>query len=241
MRPTKDHAVPAPAAPLAQARMSRGALFVAALLACSHSGCVNVMVMAGKVLLGDAHVISAFEQRTGVSLSDGEQQVVFVCTAPGSAVEGFDSFAVELQDEVNLLLKSHGVAVIQSPVLQEAVNASGGGFDREAIARAVPEADYVLHADIEQFSSTEDASPDLLRGRAGGMLYAYEMHRSESRAGRPRPVQLFFQEFQCEYPAAHPVSADQTSPRVFRRRFVEHLAKAIGRTFYDVPTPEAFP
>ena len=236
MRPASDHPLPLHIG----ARVT--ALWAAAtLLVCSQFGCVNAMVMAGKVFFGDAHIMSAFEQRTGVALSKGESQVVFVCTAPGTAAEGFDSFAVELQDEVSLLLKSHGVKVIQSPALHAALNASVGEFDREAIARAVPEADYILHADIEQFSSAEDASPSLLRGRAGGMLYAYEVNRSQSQAGQPRVLHVFFQEFHSEYPSSHPVSADQTSPRVFHRRFVEHLAKAIGRTFYDVPTPEAFP
>jgi hypothetical protein len=210
-----------------------------ALLTCNLSGCINAMVMAGKVFFGDSYVMSPFEQRTGVSLSDGDRQVVFVCTAPGSASEEFNTLAIDLQDNVHLQLKAHGVGVADSPELQHVFTAAQHGFDREAIARAAPNADYVLHADVERFSGTEDASPELLRGRASGRIYAYEVHRSSSHAGNPRVLQVFYQDFQCEYPAAHPVSADQVSPRVFHRRFVEHLARLVGRTFYDVPTPDA--
>jgi len=210
-----------------------------ALLACSQSGCVNAMVMAGKVFFGDSQIISAFEQRTGVSLCDGDRNVVFVCTAPGSASKEFDSFAMDLQDEVRLQLKMHGVTVIQSPQLHEVLSASGGGFDREAIARAVPDADYILHANIEQFSGTEDASPDLLRGRADGTIYAYEVFHSSSDAGNPRVLQAFYKQLHSDYPTSHPVSADQVSSRVFYRQFVEHLGQTIGRNFYDVPMTDA--
>jgi hypothetical protein len=211
---------------------------VVALLACSQSGCINAMVMAGKTFFGDSQIMSPFEQRTGVSLCDGERNVVFVCTAPGSASKEFDSFAPDLQDEVRLQLKMHGVKVIESPKLHEVLSASGGGFDREAIALAVPDVDYILHADIEQFSGTEDASPDLLRGRAEGTIYAYEVFNKSAHA--PRVLQVFSKQLHSDYPTSHPVSADQVSSRVFHRQFVEHLAQAIGRNFYDVPTADAF-
>ena len=155
------------------------------LLGCTQSGCVNVMVMAGKVIFGDSKVTSAFEQRTGVSLCDGEQQVIFVCTAPGSTSEEYESFATDLQDEVILQLKMHDVDVIRSPDHAGIAVSSGSNVDWEAMARANPDAKYILHADIERFSSIEDASPDLLRGRAGGMLYGYEVHRSSANAGLP--------------------------------------------------------
>jgi hypothetical protein len=222
-------------------RTPRAARLAAALVlfAGGQSGCVNVMVMAGKVFFGDSHVMSAFEQRTGVSLCDGEQQVVLVCTAPGSASEGFESFATELQDEVHLLLKMHGVNVLKSPEPDAMSAAPGPDRDWEAVAHAHPGANYILHVDVERFSGIEDASPGLLRGRASGMLYAYEVHRSSTNAGRPRVLKVYFQEFHSEYPTSHPVPADQVSIRVFGRRFVEHLAQQVGRTFYDVPTADA--
>ena len=70
MRPAPDRQMPprfAAQAPVGPVRAL--AVVAGALLASSHSGCVNVMVMAGKAFFGDGHVMSAFEQRTGVSLS----------------------------------------------------------------------------------------------------------------------------------------------------------------------------
>ncbi len=243
MRPASYRHTPPWCVRNARSRLQGPGLFViaASLLACSLSGCINSMVMAGKVIFGDAHVMSPFEQRTGVSLSEGEHKVVFVCTAPGSTSEEFDTLAADLQAEVHLQLKKHGVTVINSPDLNDMPDASASGFNPEAVARVTPDASYILHADVERFSGIEDASPDLLRGRASGMIYAYEIHRSSSPAGRPRVLKVFFQEFHCEYPASQPVFAGQMPARVFYRRFVDHLAELVGRTFYDVPTADAFP
>lgn len=218
----------------------RAAALCAVYLALGQSGCINSMVMAGKMLFGDTRVMSAFEQRTGVSLCKGDQQVALVCTAPPSALPEFGSFQVELQDEALLQLKMRGVQVLPTSQVATALGDSGGGFDRDAFARLLPGVNYIIHLDVERFSHTEPASPNLLRGRASGVAYAYEVHRADSDASRPRVVQVFFQEFDAEYPASHPVSTDQTSQRVFHRRFVEHLAKAVSRIFCDVPTQEAY-
>jgi hypothetical protein len=198
------------------------------------------MVMAGRVLFGDTKVMSAFEQRTGVSLCQGDMQVALVCTAPPSARPEFGSFEVELHDEVLLQLKMRGVQVLPASQVTTALGDSGGSFDRDALARLLPGVNYIIHLDVERFSHTEPASPNLLRGRAAGIVYAYEVHRADSDASRPRVLQVFFQEFDAEYPSSHPVSTDQTSQRVFHRRFLEHLAKAVSRIFCDVPTQEAY-
>jgi hypothetical protein len=196
--------------------------------------------MAGRVLFGDTMVMSAFEQRTGVSLCQGDQQVAFVCTAPPSARPEFGAFQVELQDEVLLQFKMSGVRVHPASEVAAALGDTGGAFDRDALARLLPGVHYIIHLDVERFSHTEPASPNLLRGRAAGIVYAYEVHRADSDASRPRVLQVFFQEFDAEYPSSHPVSTDQTSQRVFHRRFLEHLAKAVSRIFCDVPTQEAY-
>jgi len=206
-------------------------------IAGNQSGCIRAMVLVSKAVFGDSHITSPFEQQTGVSLCDGKQKVLFVCTAPATASGDFESFAVDLEDEVRLQLKMHGVDLLKS---LDSHDVSASGIEWESMARANPEANYILHADIERFSGTEEASPDLLRGRANGTIYAYEIHRPPSHAGNPRVLKVFYVDFQSEYPTSHPVSADQMSTRTFSRRFVEHLAEQIGRTFYDVPTMDAY-
>jgi len=219
-------------------RQAAGRTFAVALAlaALTATGCVNSMVMLGRVLTGDPMIPSAFEQRTGVDLAETQQRVVLICTAPASITDRFDTVQLELQDEVTRQMRQRGLNVAKpddvASVMEETV-----GFDRDALAEALPDVDYIFHVDIEQLSHTEPASPNLYRGRANGMIYGYEVHRDES-GGRPTVLQIFFQEFSTEYPSTHPIPADQVTDRTFATDFVEHLSSTIGQAVYDVPTTD---
>ena len=214
-------------------------VLLAAGLMIVQSGCVNFGVMMGKMLFGDPEVTSLFESKTGVALEDGEKRVAFVCTAPASTNDQFDSLQLDVQEEVVRRLRRKNVDIVRSDDVLNAMDSNGGRFDRNAIARELGDVDYILHLDIEQFSLTEPASPDLYRGRASGMIYAYEVDRSE--AGDGMVVQIFFRQLDSEYPRSHPMMSDQVSTRVFQRQFVDEMADTVGRTFYSVRTSELFP
>ncbi|REJ87850.1 MAG: hypothetical protein DWQ29_09000 [Planctomycetota bacterium] len=202
------------------------------------SGCVNFGAMMGKMLFGDPQVTSHFQDKTGVALEEGEHRVAFVCTAPASTNDRFDTLQLELQEEVSRRLRRRNLDVVRTDDVLNAMDSVGGKFDRKAIADELGDVDYILHLDIEQFSVTEPASPDLYRGRASGMIYAYEVDNSGTGDGMV--VQIFFRQLESEFPKSHPVTSDQMSARVFQRQFIDQLADTVGQTFYSVRTSELF-
>lgn len=223
-------------------RLSRKTCIVVALLcACAPvCGCINVGVMFGKVLLGDPQVKSDFEQRTGVSLLKNESRIAVVCTAPATVNSTCDGLEYDLQEEVTRRMKIHELQVASDDDVISALNGAGGKFDQDRMAAALDDVDYIIHVDIARFTHTEDNNPKLYRGRAEGIVYAYEINRGPDAVGSPRALKVFYQEFKTEYPKSRPVPAEEMAERVFQQRCVDQLADLVGRTFYSVNTSEIF-
>jgi hypothetical protein len=220
---------------------SRLILAVAMVLACAPaSGCINAGVMFGKVFFGDPQVKSEFEQRTGVSLLKNKLKVAVVCTAPASVLSEFDTLQYDVQEEVTRRMRIRELEVATDDDVISALNNAGGQFDKDALAVALDDVDYIIHVDIESFTHTEDGNAKLYRGRSNGIIYAYEVDRGREAGGSPRALQVFYREFTTEYPKSQPIEADKMAARVFKQRCVDQLADVVGRTFYDVPTSEMF-
>ena len=231
-----------PADPATHNRRVLGRLLLPGLLLATamQSGCINIGVMMGKVFFGDPLMTSVFEQRTGVSLEKTQKKIAVVCTAPASISGSFDALQHDLQDEVARKLKVRQLNVARSDEVINALESAGGQFERDAFAFALPDVDYIVHVDIERCTHTEDSSPDMYRGRANGIIYVYEVDRAAERSASPRVLQVFYQEFNSEYPGAQPVMADQMSTRIFQKKFVDSMAESIARTFYDLRASESF-
>ena len=71
-------------------------------------------------------------------------------------------------------MRVRGLDVVDSDLLIDAVDSSGGRFDEQAIAEAVPEVDYLLRIELTRFTAYEESSPNLFRGRAQGTVAGYE-------------------------------------------------------------------
>lgn len=215
-------------------------LAVLLLICAPSSGCINAGVMFGKVFFGNPMVKSAFEQRTGISLTEEDLKVAVVCTAPSSVVAEFDSLQYDLQEEVTRRMRLRELNVATDDEVISALNKAGGRFSKDSLAATLTDVDYIIHIDIEKFTHTEDGNPNLYRGRSNGIIYAYEVDHGPDAGGSPRALQVFYQEFTTEYPKAAPASAETMSVRVFRQKCVDQLADIVGRTFYDVETSEIF-
>jgi hypothetical protein len=63
--------------------------------------------------------------------------------------------------------------------------------------------------------------------------------RSAGSSG-PRVLQLFYVDFNTQYPSSQPIMSDQMSARMFQSRFVDELAVTLARTFYDIHASESF-
>lgn len=216
---------------------STSRLLLILLLACTLAGCTQ-MAVVGKMLVGDPTVESPFSQITGESLEDGAT-VALVCTAPDSVLSEYDSVAIDVQDELERLMNRHDINVVNGDDVITVLNRQGGQFDAQLIAEQV-DADYILHIDVEYFDHRVPNSSHLYHGVAGGSVYGYEIVRDENSTISVHTRRVFENEFQSEYPGAHPVPADRTPERVFRNRFIDSLCADLGRKFYDFKTQEAF-
>lgn len=214
-------------------------MFVLLLLLCvGNSGCIRAGALIGKVLMGDPTIKASFELQRGINLQKGQQKVAVVCSAPASVTAEFDSLAYDVQEEVTRRMRIHKLNVASDDDVISALNRTSGKFDKDAMAAALEDVDFIIHIDIEQFTHTEDGNPELYHGRANGIVHAYEVERDPESGGGPHALQMFFQEFTTEYPKNQPVSADQMAARVFRQKCVDQLADVVGRMFYDVATTD---
>lgn len=200
-------------------------------------GCKSFAVV-GKMLVGDPTVESPFKKFTGKSLEKGAK-VALVCTAPDSVLSEYDSVAIDVQDELERLMRRRGINMIAGDEVTTVLNREGGHFSAQLIAEKL-EADYVLHIDIEFFGHTVPNSKNLYHGLAGGNAYGYEIIRDKDSTLGAHAVKVFEREFQSKYPGPHPIPADRTPERVFRNRFIDALSAELGRMFYDFRTQEAF-
>jgi hypothetical protein len=215
----------------------RRLLAAVALLCAFQTGCINTLVMVGKVLLGDPKQPSPFEMATGISLPKEDKQVLVHCTAPGLITTEHGTLTVDVQEGVLRRLKRHGIPVLSPDAAANVLDRSGGQFDPKLLVRELPEADYIIHVDFTRFTYMEDSSPNLYRGQADGTVVVYAARGEKNNR---HVVKIYQQDFKTIYPPTHPVPVDQTPKNVFIRRFVKHNASSLGAIFYDLRPSEKF-
>lgn len=222
------------------------------------SGCQGA-VMVGKVLFGDPLVPSAFEASTDIRLDKQELPVYVVCTSPSITTSKYETLVVDLPDELKRRLKRQGVKTGDAADAMNAAVDFSGRIDIRKIGREL-DSGYLVHVDFERFSLTEDNGNTLYRGRAAGTVSVLgifapgsnetedgdgdssESESSESEllesdsetieSGETVVTELFSRGFEVTYPGSHPVPIDQTPEKVFRQRFINHLADETGRMVY---------
>jgi hypothetical protein len=212
-------------------------LAIAALLPAVQTGCINSMVMMGKVLLGDPVQKSAFEIATGVSLKKAEKQILVHCSSPSYVTDEYSTLNSDIQEELIRRMKRHDLLPIHTDVSGRILDARGGRFDAQLLAREAQDVGYIMHIQIEKFNYLEDSSPSLYRGHMHGHITGYEVR---GEGPERHAVQVFQQDFQVHYPTTYPVPIDQTPKNVFIRRFVDHAADTLGASFYNVTRSDLY-
>jgi len=209
-----------------------------AVLCLTQQGCINALVMAGKVMLGDSMQTSAFEQATGTNLKKSEKKILLHCSSPSFVSERFGSLNADIQEELIRRMKRNGVHVLPPDVASKVLDRHGGKFDPKLLVREIKEPiDYVMHIEIEEFSYETPESPELYHGHASGKVVGFEVRgEGETR----HVVQIFSQNFSVTYPTTYPIPKDKTPERVFFRRFVDRVTDTLGTSFYDVRTSELY-
>ena len=212
-------------------------LWLVAALAPVLSGC-SLFVMAGKMILGDPKITSAFKQQTRVDLAKEQKRVLVVCTTPAALTAEAASVRYELLDLLTRRLKRAGIVLIDSNRVASWMDRNGGFFDHPSELSADFETDYIVHVDVERFTTREDNSPNLFRGTMSGSVLAYAV--TSDGSGSKSVHRVFSGMFNSNYPQHSPIAAaDVSSERAFVRQCVDRLSTQIAQMFYDHPASEA--
>lgn len=207
------------------------------LILLTQTGCINSLVMFGKVLLGDPVQPSGFETATGISLQKEEKRVLLHCSAPAYLSDEYDTLTSDIEVELISRLRRRGIGVMPPDAAADVLDDFAGHFDPKLLAQKLDDVDYIFHIQFDNFNYRERNSPSLYRGQASGRIVAYEIRGDETDR---HSVQVYDQQFNTTHPTTHPVAADQMPRSVFISRFIDRLADDLGHTFYGVQNSELF-
>ncbi|MCA9055689.1 MAG: hypothetical protein KDA75_17740 [Planctomycetaceae bacterium] len=204
----------------------------------SLTGCVRVLAIGAKVLIGDPKMESTFQQRTGIELQDGEHKVAVVIDAPHRVAYDFDTLVPDLQERLLQQMRRNGIEVVDPDEVTSVLENAGGDFSPTHLAQKI-DADCILHVQIEAFTDAQSGNPSLLQSHSHGVVTGYEVRGEFGAAGR-HVVEVYEESFQSSYPSGHPLAAEQTPRLKFQQRCINDLADEIGRQCYDVTTAELY-
>jgi hypothetical protein len=212
-------------------------LFLTALAAGTASaGCVNFGAIMSKMILGDPVSLSSFRQRTGIALSD-KNNVILFASAPVTVIDENGSLTYDVIDQMARRFNLRKINVVNPNDVSRVIDRKAGGADPAMLAREFPQSDYIIHIKFNGYGIKEPNSPNLYRGYAAGIAYAWAARGGEDEGSRRHVAQIFEQEFQIEHPK-HPVSRDSMSINAFEKQFVDEISKKLGILFYDHSTTE---
>ena len=162
-------------------RESRKSLWLKVAFCCGMtllSGCAP-MVMLGKMLQGDPMVEAEFTKWHGKPLAKSDKQVVILCSTPESIKTEYASLDIDLLSEISRRMSAHDIAVIKPHKVATWIDDHGlDDLDLKQLGNDL-DADYVIEVKLDHFAFHEENSPNLFRGRTGGVVTAYELRREE--------------------------------------------------------------
>ena len=223
-----------PARPLR--RLPRRSFLVALALGVPTAGCVNAGALISKMVLGDPQIQSAFHSRTGVALGS-KNNVILFATAPVTVMDENGSLTYDVIEQMSRRFELRKIKVVKPNDVSRVIDRKAGNTDPSMLAREFPQADYLIHIKFNGYGIKEPNSPNLYRGYAAGIAYAWAARGGDDEGGKRHVIQVFEQEFQIEHPK-HPVSRDSMSINAFEKQFVDEVSDKLGNIFYDHKTSE---
>lgn len=216
--------------------LSRRSLLAALALGTTSAGCINFGAIMSKMIIGDPHIESAFRQRTDVRLGDKNTVIIFA-TAPVTVMDDNGSLTYDVVEQMSRRFALRKINVVNPNDVSRVIDRKAGEADPLMLAREFPQSDYLIHIKFNGYGIKEPNSPNLYRGYAAGISYAWAARGGGEEGGPRHIVQIFEQEFQIEHPK-HPVSRDSMSINAFEKQFVDEISKKLGNVFYDHQTSE---
>ena len=205
------------------------ALLAALALFSGVSGC-SLGVMAGRAIFGDPKTPSEFRSRTGVDLTKAEKKLLVVVRTPQSLEGDLPSLDLDLIDAISRKLKLHGVQIVNPDDVAKWIDKNGGRFDHPSELAREFDTDFIAVIDVDTFSLHDTGSPNLFHGSTSGQMLVFEVRKID---GAKETLQVFSGNFRNQYPPHGPVPADSLSPKMFEKRFLDHLSDRLGSRFYD--------
>ena len=215
-------------------------VLIFALMMTVCTGC-SLFVMAGKAVFGDPKVQSQLKAATGRDLSDGEDALLIICSAPHRLLTNFQSLQIDIVDRVSRNLESRNVKVIPSGDVATWYDDHGEWGDYSELAAEFG-ARFVLHIEVREFDYRVPESENLMQGKAAGRILVHEVHggRKQTKILEQIPVSLVFDsDFSLTFPTSYPVPREKRSEDMFQQGFLDRLAQHISQYLYDYRMSES--
>lgn len=192
-------------------------LLVLALALVPLAGC-SMLAAVQYIIHGEPTVPAQF-----ANLKD--HKVAVVCYAPAEIRYSFDAVDLDVAKRLSGLLQQNidKIDVVEPDLVASWLDKHGNWSEVTEIGKAF-DADYVVFADIQQFSLYEENSPNMYRGRAYVDLRVYDV-KDDGEV-------VYESDVESQFPLGRPVPVSEQRERSFRREYVARLADEIGRNFY---------
>lgn len=210
-------------------------------------GC-SLMVMAGKVLLGDPKVKSPFSAATGQDLTEVDTPIAIICEAPHRLISRVPSLQIDILDRVARHLETQGVRVVDPGDLASWYDDHGEWGDYSEMAQHF-DAGHVLKIELREFSYQVPESETLLQGKAEGHLTVVKVNarknslltaESSANADNWLPVTTVFdRDFSVKFPTSYPIARETQSEDIFAQTFMDRVAVHISQHLYDYRTSDS--
>ena len=203
------------------------------------SGC-SLLVMAGKAVFGDPKKPAEFRTVTGTDLTEGDDAVVIICTAPHRLTSQHPALQIDIVDKVSRNLETRNVKVVPSGDVATWFDDHGEWGDYSELAQEF-DARFVVHVDLREFTHKVPQSENLLQGKAEGHISVHEFHGNQKKKNSKTtlPVTLAFdRDFRLMFPGTYPVPRESRSEELFVQGFTDRVAQVIALHFYDARMSE---
>ena len=181
------------------------------------TGC-NMVAAFDYIINGEPTIDPEFTQ-----LEDAK--VVVVCYVPAKFRYSFDSVDTDIAKKLSRLLqeKVDDIEVVESDLVASWLDQHANWSDVTEIGKEF-QADYVVFADIQEFSIYEENSPNMYRGRSYVDIRVYDVKNDGDI--------IYEIDLESLYPLGRPIPVGEKREKSFRREYVVRLSDEIGRHFY---------
>lgn len=202
-------------------------LLTAAMMLPGLCGC-RFFVAMGKMVWGDPKDPSSFEQSTGMNLTESDDRVLIICSAPHRVQVEFPSVQLDLLDRISQNLENRGVQVVPPDDVADWYDDNGEWGDYSELAEHF-DARYIMNLTLRTFTYVEPNSPNLLRGRSEGTVKVHDV-----KPDRAIPVQKAFErDVRVMFPEIHAVPRESNSDTLFLQQLLDRIALQTSQMFYD--------